>query len=114
MKIKLQHCEDLGDWYSIVRADHDGRQWMQRTRYGSRFMMSERLSPEACIEGTKAEMLEIARAIRCRDKAEFKRCAVKFEDDGFHFWSPKNSIRSTVVSKHEADLFVCSVLEMLA
>lgn len=77
-------------------------------------MMSERLSPEACIEGTKAEMLEIARAIKWRDKAIFKRCSVNFEDDKFHFWSPKNSFCSVAVSKHEADMFACSVMEMFA
>lgn len=114
MKIKLNHCEDLGDWYTIVRAEHDGREWMERTGPNSqRFMMSERLSPEACIEGNGAEMLELARAIKRRGTARFKRCAVHFESDGAHFSSPKNSEKDAVVSVEEADAFAEQVLSQL-
>lgn len=104
MKIKLNHVEALGDWYTIVRAEHDGREWMEHTGpNSSRFMCSERLSPEACIEGDAYEMLAVAEAIKKRSSVSFKRVAVSFEADGAHFSSPKNSRRDAVVTVEEAD-----------
>lgn len=103
MKIKLNHCADLGDWYTIVRAEHDGREWVESTGQNSqRFMASERLSPEACIEGDAGEMLEVANAIKKRGAVSFKRVSVHFEPDGAHFRSPKNSERDAVVTIEEA------------
>ena len=52
MRIKLNKCS--GDWYTIIRAEHDGKSWFEKTGPGStRFMSSERLTPEACIEDAK-------------------------------------------------------------
>lgn len=114
MKIKLHHCENLGDWYTIIRTEHDGRKWMERTSPNSqRLMMSERLSPEASIEGNGAEMLELAHAIKRRGMARFKRCSVHFESDGAHFSSPRNSERDVVVPVECADEFAAQVLAEL-
>ena len=114
MKIKLNHCDDLGDWYTIVRAEHDGREWMEETGpNSSRFMMSERLSPEACIEGPAEHMLALAMAIKKRKSVSFKRCAVHFASDGAHFSSPKNSERDAVVPVECADEFAAQVLAEL-
>ncbi len=39
MKIVMSKSEHLDDWYLIVKAEHDGRQWMERTGpNSSRFM----------------------------------------------------------------------------
>lgn len=104
MKIRLNHCDYMGDWYTIVRAEHDGMEWIERTGpNSSRFMCSERLSPEACIEGDSSDMLAVASAIKSRGAVSFNRVAVHFEPDGAHFSSPKNSERDAIVSVEEAD-----------
>lgn len=104
MKIKLKHHKSLGDWYTIVRAEHDGREWFERINANSiSFMCSERLSPEACIEGNAEEMIILARSIRKGQAVSFKRCAVHFEADGVHLYSPKNSTYDGVVSIEEAN-----------
>jgi len=114
MKIVLNHCEDLGDWYTIVRAEHDSKEWMEKTGPNcSRFMCSERLSPEACIEGDAGEMLALAQAIKRQGAARFKRCAVHFEADGVHFCSPKNSERDAVVTVEEANELADQILAEL-
>ena len=104
MKIALSKSEYMDDWYAIVKAQPIVREWMERTTPNCyRFMASERLSPEACIEGTAEQMLALARAIQLREAVSFKRCAVHFEADGVHFSSPKNSERDAVVSVEDAD-----------
>lgn len=114
MKIVLSKSEHMDDWYTIVRAEHDGREWMEETGPNSyRFMMSERLSPESCIEGSGDEMLELAHAIKRRGTARFKRCAVHFDADGAHFSSPKNSERDAVVPVENAEEFAAQVLSEL-
>ena len=104
MKIVLNKSKHLPDWFTIIRAEHDGREWLEKTAPNcSQLMLSERLSPEACIEGHAQEMIELALAIKHRDSVSFKRCAVHFEPDGAHFCSPKNSKKDAVVSVEEAD-----------
>ena len=114
MKIALSKSEYMDDWYAIVKAQPIVREWMERTTPNCyRFMASERLSPEACIEGTAEQMLALARAIQLREAVSFKRCAVHFEADGVHFSSPKNSERDAVVSVEDADEFAAHVLAKL-
>ena len=114
MKLALSKSEYMDDWYAIVKAQPIVREWMERTTPNCyRFMASERLSPEACIEGTAEQMLALARAIQLREAVSFKRCAVHFEADGVHFSSPKNSERDAVVSAEDADEFAAHVLAKL-
>jgi len=114
MKLALSKSEYMDDWYAIVKAQPIVREWMERTTPNCyRFMASERLSPEACIEGTAEQMLALARAIQLREAVSFKRCAVHFEADGVHFSSPKNSERDAVVSVEDADEFAAHVLAKL-
>lgn len=114
MEIVLKKSENLDDWYLIVRAHHDGRAWFEQIGPNSMALrLSERLSPEACIEGDACEMLVLARAIKIRHAAEFERCAVRFEADGAHFWSPKNSEHDAVIPLEFADKFADHVLETL-
>lgn len=115
MRIRLNKCDALEDWFAIVRSEHDGREWMERIGpNSSRLMCSERLSPEACIEGSAAEMLAIAHAIKAERSEAFTRCAVRFENDGVHFWSPRNSRHDGVVTIDEANEFADQVLAELA
>ena len=114
MKIVLKQCEGMGDWYTIVRAEHDGREWFQDTGpNSSSFMMSERLVPNACIEGNTEEMLAIAHAVKNKTSESFKRVAVHFEEDGVHLYSPKNSSEDGVVTVQEASEFADEVIKQL-
>lgn len=104
MKIVMEKSEWLCDWYLIVKAEHDGRVWKEKTGPNSyRMMCSERIS-NADIEGSEKEMLQIAEGILNRSNVMgLRRCAVRFEPDGVHFWSPRNSRVDGVVSIEEAD-----------
>ena len=114
MKIKLNDCFGDGYWYTIIRAEHDGREWIENIDTNtSRFMCSERLSPEACIEGTKEEMLDVAKAIKNNGLAKYKRVAVSFAFGGFVFWSPKNSEHEAFISVEDADEFAEQVFKEL-
>lgn len=114
MKIKLNKCEHMDDWYTIVRAEHDDKEWWEDTGPNSaRLMLSERIVPNACIEGTSSEMLSIAYAIRDSSSESFKRVAVHFAKDGVHLYSPRNSSEDGVVSVEEAMEFADEVIAEL-
>lgn len=114
MKIVLVKKSNEMDWFNIVRAEHDGREWIEEvSRNCSRFMMSERLSPEACIEGDKFEIQSLVNAIIRRGQIRHKRCAVEFEAGGFYFSSPKNSQNRVFISIEEADEFALQAMEEL-
>jgi hypothetical protein len=114
MKIRLHRSEHLDDWFTLVRAEHDGRAWFEPTSpNSSRFMSSERLSPEACIEGDSHEMRAVADAIQRRESVFFKRIAVHFESDGAHFCSPKNSEHDAIVTLEEADDLAAQIVAEL-
>jgi len=103
MKIKIRKSEHLPDWFLIVRAEHENTEWFEVVGDVNCFMKSERLSPEACIEGDSSEMLDIANAIKARTNESHKRVAVSFENDGVHIYSPKNSLHHGIVTIEEAD-----------
>ena len=114
MKIVMSKSEHLDDWYLIVKAEHDGREWTEKTGpNSSRFMCSERIS-DACVEGSEEEMLGIAQAIKLRERRSFGRCAVAFLSDGVHFWSPRNSTTHGVVTVEEADELADQILRYFA
>lgn len=101
-KLKLVKCESIEDWYVIERAEHDGREWLEPTEYGSKFMCSSRIG-DADIEGPPEHIIGIARAIRERGRASFKRCAVRIEGERAYFFSPRNSSVEGETSLAEAD-----------
>ena len=107
MRLKLiQHDHGSSDWYTIERAEHDGREWIERLEPNmSQFMCSCRLVPDSCIEGSLGEMKKLAECIR-RGKGDCgysaKRCAVRIQKDGVHLWSPRNSSTHGIVSEEDA------------
>lgn len=90
------------DWWTIERAEHDGREWWEPTEYGSRLMTSARLSPEACIEGTSADMLAIAAAIEQGASYDAPRCAVRTIANGVELESPRNSDYLVLITQERA------------
>lgn len=113
MKIILQKSDCIEDWYTIERAQHDGRQWLEPTGTNSmRFMDSARIS-DACVEGSAAEMIELARAIKARGAASFKRCAVRVNGELAHFRSPRNSTSEAEIPLADADDFADQALATL-
>jgi len=113
MKIVLNKTDELEDWYTIVRAEHGGIDWIEEVSPDhSRYMCSERLSPEACIEGYADHMLAVAHAIKDKTGASFKRVAVCYspEENGFYFWSPKNSKVRVLIPTEDADNLANEIL----
>lgn len=103
MKLKIVQSDGGGDWFSIERAEHDGRMWLEPTEYGSKLMCSSRIC-DADVEGNFDEMRAIATAIReRRGLTVFGRCAVACYPNQVRFWSPRNSHEEGVVSFEEAE-----------
>ena len=113
MKIKLRKSDCRPDWYLIVRAEHDGRIWIDKIGDVLYNMKSERLSPEACIEGNSEEMIDIANAIKSRQGIRHKRVGVRFEEDGVHLYSPRNSEHDGIVTVEEANELADQILKDL-
>lgn len=100
-ELVCKRSDELEDWFTIERAEHDGRTWMEPVDYGggikgSALMMSCRIT-DACVEGTGEEMLSLARAIDRGSGDNFKRCAVYPCEGGFALSSPRNSTYAAVV-----------------
>lgn len=102
MKLKITKSDALDDWYVVERADVEAKQWSEPTAYGSRLMVSTRLSDADC-EGTAAHMLALADAIAARERWSAKRCGVFWASDGAKFYSPRNSDTATCVMVLFAD-----------
>lgn len=99
------------DWYTIERAEHENRHWMERVQdddIGSYTALrySGRIS-DADVEGTAEEMRGIAKAIRERRAyCNARRCAVDAtgnEVGTVVFYSPRNSMRHAHVSRAAAE-----------
>lgn len=116
MKLKLKHCEGMGDWYTIVKAEHDGIEEFRRTGPNTMSLYcSERVS-DACVEGYLHEMADLAKAIDERGEQSFKRCAVAVDEkhDRVEFWSPRNSREPGVVTLADADDLAEQIREAVA
>lgn len=110
--LKLCKSESLDDWFTIERAEHDGRHWMEPTEYGSRLCYSGRVS-DACVEGPAAHMLGLAAAILQRGRESFKRCAVDATKEPVKLWSPRNSERPGECSYAEAEALARAIVAEL-
>lgn len=106
---------DIPDYFVIVREKHDGRTWLETRECDgytcSQFMSSERLVPDACIEGPLDHATALALAIKARTSAHFKRCAVQVNDDRVLLWSPKNSSTYAEVPLSVADAMADAFLQ---
>lgn len=91
MKLTIRKSDDLGDWYVIERAEHDGRQWMESTGPNSATLRCSSRFSDADVEGYATEMLAIAVTIELRSRVLFRRCAVDATTEPVRFWSPRNS-----------------------
>lgn len=112
MKAICVRSEWIDDWFRVVREEHDGKEWCEEIRPGyTQFMMSERLVPDACIEGTSGEMLSLASAIETHRSVSFKRCAVDATKEVIKIWSPKNSRVPANLDHEEAKQLAKSIRE---
>lgn len=64
----------------------------------------------ASVEGTPAEMRELASAILARGRYRAKRCAVDATGDRVLLWSPRNSIEAASVPYARAEELARSIL----
>lgn len=100
--------EGLTGWYTIVKVEHEGISELRPTSYGAALYLSERIS-DACVEGSREEMLTLAEAIEKREYESHKRCAVDARTDRVELWSPRNSQRPGIVSRAEADALAAQI-----
>lgn len=118
MKILLNKVEDMDDWYTIIRAEHEGKEWIEKISENcSAYRNSERLDGkgQASIEGTRDHILGIAIAIQEKSAVSFKRIAVSYskENNGFFFWSPKNSEIPVLIPLEDAENLMRQIYEKL-
>ena len=103
MKIIMKKSDWMDNWYIIELAEHDGREWIENDGPNSfSFKTSARFS-DADVEGTDAEMLAIASAIKNGKDASFRRCAVRISGGLAFFSSPRNSEIEGECSLSEAE-----------
>ncbi len=113
-ELTLKKSDNMGDWYTIERKVHDGKAWLEDVGPGvSRFMLSCRIGA-ADIEGTAAEMVAIARAIKSGQSAEFRRCAAYARPGGWALESPRNSEDATFVPAARCQALADEILAVLA
>lgn len=118
MKILLNKVEDMDDWYTIIRAEHEGKEWIEKiSEYHSVYRNSERLDDkgQASIEGCGEHIVGVAIAIKNKSAVIFKRIAVAYSaiNYGFYFWSPKNSERKVLISVEDAEDLMRQIFEKL-
>lgn len=110
--ITLKSNEDIGDWYTIEKAEHGGGMDLRAGPHGL-YLWAESRICDADIEGPLSHMVEIAAAIRDGVVSESKRCAVAPHEYGFVFWSPRNSEVVAWVSREHAEALAAEI-EMAA
>ena len=116
MKIILKKAECLPDWYIIERYGVPEKTWWEETGpHSFRLMTSSRIVPSYSVEGTTAEMIELAKCILDGSDCHFTRCAIAFKKKGVEIWSPRNSSNSPkgLITREEAREFAESVIRML-
>lgn len=71
-----------------------------------------RLLSDACVEGPVSQLDALAKAIESRGECYFRRCAARPTEDGYEFWSPRNSMGHTGrVSLDTADSIAAQIRE---
>ena len=110
--LALVHNEDMGDWYCIEWAHHDGRSGLRAEEAGCySFWHSGRVS-DADVEGYAEHMRGIAKAIRERGFYSAKRCCVEVHDDGrVELHSPRNSTGGSEFVSYEVALALADEID---
>jgi hypothetical protein len=73
VELTIVKSAHMDDWYLIERAEHDGREWVEKKRPGVSVLMCSSRFSDADVEGYGGEMLTIADAIESRGSTSFKR-----------------------------------------
>jgi hypothetical protein len=113
MNLTLKKSEFLDDWYVIERAEHDGKEWFEKTGPNTMTLRCSSRFSDASVEGTSGEMLVLANAIEKRTTASFRRCAVNATEEPVRFWSPRNSEVDGECSLAEADELAKEIIKKL-
>jgi len=91
-KLILRKIDD--DYYAIEKEKHEGIcGWYELNSGVQSFFSSANIS-DACVEGSKEELIEMAYDIKNKRNFYAKRLAVTFiDEDMVIFYSPKNSFK---------------------
>jgi hypothetical protein len=106
-------ARDRGDnWFRLEWVVHDGRRWVLNEGHSIVEHMAARLESRTDCEGSKRDMLVLARAILDGTSAMRGRCAVRPEGDHFAFSSPRNSHgREALVHGEDARAWATSFMK---
>ncbi len=110
VELTCKKSDVLSDWYVIERKHHDGREWWEPTGPNSSSLRLSSRIGNATIEGTLAEMQELARAIKEGKQIDFRRCAAEVTPLGVYLESPRNSEVPTLVTLASATALADEIL----
>lgn len=93
----MRHADqdEMGDWYFLERKD------------------GVRLT-DTRIEGTRSEMVMLARAIQAREGYCSNHCGVRIDRDRVYLWSPRNGEHKAVVPLATADALASEIRSFAA
>ena len=114
-EIKTIKCDEMGDWYTVEKAEHGNVETLvPYDKNGSFLYYSGRIS-DACVEGPASAMIAMARAVLANGSYREKRAAVKVDEDDHValFWSPRNSQMRGEGGLDYAKHWATETLEML-
>lgn len=85
------------DLFIIEKRHHDGSEWYEDLKFQNgphtirvkAFRKAARIIPDSDLEGSRQQMLKVARAIIGRYSDTTKHCAVSIQPDGYLIWSPR-------------------------
>ena len=113
MHCVLVKCDHMEDWWTVDRAEHDGREWMEETGPNSAGWMCSSRPSDADIEGPSAQMLALAKAIEAGESESFKRCAAVRDGETYKLYSPRNSREPAILTMEEAKALARDMLSKL-
>jgi hypothetical protein len=100
-------------WYVIECEEREPRSSFQDGAMGDLLWETSARFSDADVEGPEEEMLAIAKAIRERGLATFRRCEVEIVGDMAYFRSPRNSETSGEATLAEADDLAAKIEALL-
>lgn len=112
--LTLVKSDGLPDWFVIEWAEHDGREWFEKTsEYRSSFRRSARVS-DSDVEGTSSEMIAIAIAIENGESIYFHRCAAVHVEGSYLLSSPRNTQYEQVITMSQAKHLANEIRRVIA
>jgi hypothetical protein len=114
MKITCKKSDDIDDWYTIEKAEHDNYYGLHEIAENcSSVYWSGRIA-DTDVEGSLYEMREVAEAIRDKRSISFKRIGIIFskDEETVFFYSPRNSRMAAMINIDEANELAAEIIKI--